>query len=86
MKRKRNQTEEAYQSINYGKKNRYNESVHSSEQNYVNNNLDMSIESKKEEFILTRDIAEHEIISDISGKKWRIGVPIGKYFHHRSFF
>jgi hypothetical protein len=81
MKRKRNQTEETNQSINYGKKFRFNESVHSSVQHYDNNNLDMSTESKKEEFILTRDIAEHEVLSDITGKKWRIGVPIGEYFY-----
>jgi hypothetical protein len=76
MKRKRNQTEEFHQSCNDEKKFRFNESDHF-EQHY-DNNLDVSSESRKEDFVLTREIAEHEVISDISGKKWRIGNPVGK--------
>lgn len=39
--------------------------------------FDTSI-SKKEEFVLTREIAHNAILCDISGKQWRIGAPIGK--------
>jgi hypothetical protein len=75
MKRRRNQTEEVIQNVNERKKYRPQKEC------IVERNvdfLDMSLESKKEEFVLTRELAEHEIISDISGKKWRIGVPVGK--------
>lgn len=35
-------------------------------------------EEKKEEFVLTREIADNAVLSDIAGNKWRIGAPIGK--------
>jgi serine/threonine protein kinase len=39
---------------------------------------DISFELKKEEFVLTREVAEHTIVLDITGNKWRIGAPIGR--------
>lgn len=77
MKRKRYQTEETCQSFNDGKKFRLNETDLNSEQHY-DSILDVSTISQKEEFVLTREIVEHEIISDISGNKWRIGKATGK--------
>jgi hypothetical protein len=76
MKRKRNQTEDVNQNSNDEKKFKP-QSKNVAEQ-IDDHDLDISLESKKEEFVLTREIAEHEILSDISGKKWRIGVPVGK--------
>lgn len=70
MKRKRNQIEETSHD---NKKFRLYESTEQ-----INNNFDSSFENKKEDFILTQEIAENEILSDISGNKWRIGVPVGK--------
>lgn len=40
--------------------------------------VDTSTEEKKEEFVLTREIAENAILTDIAGIKWRIGAPVGK--------
>jgi hypothetical protein len=77
MKRKRNQTEDANQNSNDEKKFKP-QSKNVVEEQTDDHDLDISLESKKEEFVLTREIAEHEILSDISGKKWRIGVPVGK--------
>ena len=70
MKRKRNQTEETSHD---NKKFRLHESAEQ-----IDNNFDSSFENKKKYFVLTQEIAEHEILSDISGNKWRIGVPVGK--------
>lgn len=39
--------------------------------------FDTSI-SKKEMFVLTREVAHNAILRDISGNQWRIGAPIGK--------
>lgn len=35
-------------------------------------------ESIKEGFVLTKEIADGEILNDISGNFWRIGKPVGK--------
>lgn len=75
MKRKRNQTDETNQNHDDDKKIRFNEG---DQEQFYDNILDASTDSKKGEFVLTREIAEHEIITDISGNKWRIGVPVGK--------
>lgn len=40
--------------------------------------MDCSFEVRKEEFVLTREVAEHTIVCDITGNKWRIGAPIGR--------
>lgn len=78
MKRKRNQAEEnycSYNNINVGKKFRLAENENISDDN---NEADTSMEEKKEEFVLTREIADSAILSDIAGNKWRIGAPVGK--------
>lgn len=76
MKRKRNQHEES--NNNDDKKVRYDE-----EEEVMNENNDdeQGFENsllKKDEFVLTREIADNAILFDIAGKKWRIGAPVGK--------
>lgn len=72
MKRKRNQCNEETNVNNCnGKKQRIEET----EEELCE--FDTSI-SKKEEFVLTREIAHNAILNDISGNQWRIGAPIGK--------
>jgi hypothetical protein len=84
MKRKRNQIEEGFHNnnnINHeSKKLRVSAPVPDlaldvSEINEADTSLE---EDKKEEFILTREIADSVVLSDIAGSKWRIGAPIGK--------
>lgn len=80
MKRKRNQIEETYYSNNNnndGKKFRFADDDESHEQ-LEDNEADISNEEKKEEFVLTPELADHAILTDITGKKWRIGAPVGK--------
>lgn len=73
MKRKRIERNQNEETSNNGENERFNELDISSEQ------IDISInESIKDEFVLTREIVENEVLSDITGKKWRIGGPIGK--------
>lgn len=79
MKRKRNQCNNIDESNNNnnnsninGKKLRIDET----EEEELGE-FDTSI-SKKEEFVLTREIAQNAILYDITGKQWRIGAPIGK--------
>jgi hypothetical protein len=84
MKRKRNQIEEGFHNNN----NINNESkklrvsapapalvLDSSEITEADTSLE---EEKKEEFVLTREIADSAVVTDIAGNKWRIGAPIGK--------
>ena len=75
MKRKRNQIEETFSSE--GKKFRLDEDDNKHPTEY-NDEADVSTEEKKEDFVLTREIAENEVLSDITGNTWRIGAPIGK--------
>lgn len=35
-------------------------------------------DSIKEEFVLTKEIAHDQVLTDISGNYWRIGKPVGK--------
>lgn len=77
MKRKRNQPEENSQNCNEEKKLRFTEESPNSCENF-DFDLDLCSENKKEEFVLTREIAEHEILADILGNKWRVGEPVGK--------
>lgn len=71
MKRKRNQCNEESNVNCNGKKLRIEETEEEQCE------FDTSI-SKKEEFVLTREIAHNAILNDISGNQWRIGAPIGK--------
>lgn len=75
MKRKRH--EESYTpSHNNNKKLRITE-----HENSLNSydEIDLgSTEERKEEFVLTREIADNAVLSDIAGNKWRLGAPIGK--------
>lgn len=77
MKRKRNQIEENHNNNNNndGKKLRF-----AAEENELDayDGANTSSEEKREEFVLTREVADNAILSDITGKKWRIGAPIGK--------
>lgn len=76
MKRKRNLLEETCTPNNAS--NKKNRSVTDKYSN-VNNHLNgITQEEKKEEFILTKEIADNAIISDTLGRKWRLGPPIGK--------
>lgn len=79
-KRKRQHVEENFINNN-------NETSKKSKVNHTEERIQYEIESefdttleeeKKEEFVLTREIAEHTILNDITGKKWRIGAPIGR--------
>lgn len=47
-------------------------------ENNINNGDESLADEKKEEFVLTKEIADNVIITDISGNKWRIGAPVGK--------
>lgn len=73
MKRKRNQGDENY-SNNNGKKIRYDPD----NLEPLGNTAETSVEERTEEFVLTREIAENAVLSDIAGNKWRIGSPVGK--------
>lgn len=42
------------------------------------NDADTSADETKEEFILTPELADNAILTDITGKQWRIGAPAGK--------
>lgn len=80
MKRKRNQCNEETTNNCNGKKLRIEETANNIEIDENEDELgefDTSI-SKKEEFVLTREIAHNAILCDISGNQWRIGAPIGK--------
>lgn len=33
------------------------------------------------EFVLTREIVDNTILTDLMGKQWRIGKPIGMYYN-----
>lgn len=79
-KRKRQHVEENFNNNN-------NETSKKSKVSHIEAKVHYEIESefettleeeKKEEFVLTRDIAEHTILKDITGNKWRIGAPIGR--------
>lgn len=74
MKRKRNQIEEppCYASINN------NDTKKSRIDHTPETELDSSLENKKEEFVLTREIADSAVLTDIAGCKWKIGSPVGK--------
>lgn len=74
MKRKRNQTEESHSQNNDSKKSRID---HEPLDEEVNGG-DTSLDEKKEEFVLTREIADSAVITDIAGCNWRIGSPVGK--------
>lgn len=76
MKRKRHQTEES--NNNETKKLRFEKEDEIISDNEDYNYADESIGGKKEEFVLTREIAENAVLTDISGNLWRIGAPIGK--------
>lgn len=79
MKRKRNQVDETgttnNNNINDGKKLRF-----AADENELDDydEANTSNEEKREEFVLTREVAENAILSDIAGNNWRIGAPIGK--------
>lgn len=79
MKRKRNQIEDTSthnnNNVNDGKKLRF--AVEDFELD-VYDEANTSNEEKSEEFVLTRQVAENAILSDIANKNWRIGAPIGK--------
>jgi len=75
MKRKRNHTEESIS--NDVKKLRF-ESNNDYESEEEENKADLSTEEKSEEFILTREIADNAVLTDIVGRQWRIGAPVGK--------
>lgn len=77
MKRKRNQVNDDTNNNCNEKKLRIEEPLAGNENGDEITEFDTSI-SKKEEFVLTREIAHNAILCDISGKQWRIGAPIGK--------
>jgi serine/threonine protein kinase len=78
MKRKRNQCNDGTNNNCNEKKLRIEEAAAGEYENDEDiTEFDTSI-SKKEEFVLTREIAHNAILCDISGKQWRIGAPIGK--------
>lgn len=79
MKRKRSPVEETNSNNNNndGKKFRFADEDGCLEQNGEIDG-DTSTEEQKDEFVLTREIAENAILSDIAGNKWRIGSPVGK--------
>ncbi|KAG5681649.1 hypothetical protein PVAND_011064 [Polypedilum vanderplanki] len=76
MKRKRNQNDESNNNVD--KKLRYDEEHSNVNQSNEISDLDNSLIEKKEEFVLTREIAHNAILRDIAGKQWRIGAPVGK--------
>lgn len=75
MKRKRHHIEESYSHNNDGKKLRFE---NTSSCPFVEGEKDSSTEKHHEEFVLTREIADGAILTDITGSKWRLGGPIGK--------
>lgn len=82
MKRKRQQLEEP---INHNVNNNNNETKklkYAAEDNssivHDESEIDTTTDEKRDEFVLTREIAENAVLSDIAGKKWKIGAPIGK--------
>lgn len=78
MKRKRNQCNDDTNNNCNEKKQRIEETTGDDENGLEEiTEFDTSI-SKKEEFVLTREIAHNAILCDISGNQWRIGAPIGK--------
>lgn len=58
-------------------KNNNNSSDNETENNIYNGDESLA-EEKKEEFVLTKEIADNVIVTDISGNEWRIGAPVGK--------
>lgn len=76
MKRKRHQIEDgdSHVNINDTKKVRIDPFSDPGEEDDIDNSLD----EKKEEFVLTREIADSAVLTDIAGSKWRIGSPVGK--------
>lgn len=76
MKRKRNQCNDDSNNNFNEKKQRIEESAGQNDSQEITE-FDTSI-SKKEEFVLTREIAHNAILCDIAGEQWRIGAPIGK--------
>lgn len=77
MKRKRNQIEDNCNNNNDNKKHRLVEEESDIYQLEDNEN-NASLGEKKEEFVLTRELADNAILTDLSGRKWRIGEPVGK--------
>lgn len=79
MKRKRNQCNDETNNNCNEKKLRIEEATTGNGENdrEVITEFDTSI-SKKEDFVLTREIAHNAILCDITGNQWRIGAPIGK--------
>ena len=83
MKRKRNPYEEKYTHSNNNNNNDNKKMRVEVEENSIldhldEQDLDTTNEEGKEEFVLTKEIAENAILSDISGDKWKLGSPIGK--------
>lgn len=76
MKRKRNHNDES--NNNMDKKLRFDEEVNYNRSNNCDSELDNSLNETKEEFVLTREIADNAILHDIAGSEWRIGAPVGK--------
>lgn len=60
------------------KQNNNNNNSDNETENDIINGDESLAEEKKEEFVLTKEIADNVIITDISGNKWRIGAPVGK--------
>ncbi|CAO1416311.1 unnamed protein product [Diamesa tonsa] len=60
------------------KQNNNNNNSENETENNITNGDESLAEEKKEEFVLTKEIADNVIITDISGNKWRIGAPVGK--------
>lgn len=78
MKRKRQQLEEQ---INHNNNNETKKLKYAAEDNSIlfdESEINTSTDEKRDEFVLTREIAENAVLSDIAGNKWRIGAPIGK--------
>lgn len=82
MKRKRHQVEDAFHNNNNNNESKKLRVAPVEEVCLDQTDVteaDTSLEEeKKEEFVLTREIADSAILSDIAGNKWRIGAPIGK--------
>src|ERR1700704_1468035 len=76
MKRKRQHIEESY---NHNSNNNDNKKLRFwADENVSLNPKETETDEKKEEFVLTREIADNAVLSDIAGNKWRLGAPIGK--------
>lgn len=75
MKRKRHQIEEEESHVNINNNESKKLRIDSS---FEEDDVDTSFEQKKEEFVLTREVADSAVLTDIAGSKWRIGSPVGK--------